>query len=154
MWNDVVVPLKKELNGGYEFTQTDWLINGVRQPNNGKGYLQGNFRDKDEVVMIATRKGENYAIETCPLVISINPNMAYDDPILVYPTQAPRHAPRITVEAPREGTYEVFAYTGIMVGSGALNEGETQLTLPAISGIYFIRVHQGEEITTHKVMIY
>ena len=154
-WNDIVVPLKKELNGGYEFSQADWIVNGVRQLNNGRGYLQYNFRDGDEVVMIATRKGENYAIETCPLVISINPNMAYDDPILIYPTQAPKQMPRIHIEAPKDGTYEVYGSTGTLLFSGNFTEGETEVTLPAINGIYFIRtMAQGAEPKTHKVIIY
>ena len=154
-WNDIVVPLKKELNGGYEFSQADWIVNGVRQLNNGKGYLQYNFRDGDEVVMIATRKGENYAIETCPLVISINPNMAYDDPILIYPTQAPKQMPRIHIEAPKDGTYEVYGSTGTLLFTGNFTEGETEVTLPAINGIYFIRtMAQGAEPETHKVIIY
>ena len=153
-WNDIVVPLKKELNGGYEFDQVEWFVNGVRQLNNGKGYIEYNFRDGDEVVMSAHRKGENRAYETCPLIISINPSIAYDDPILVYPTQAPRHAPRVFVDAPKEGTFEVIATTGLIVAHGNLNEGQTQITLPAISGIYFIRIHQGDDVTSHKVMIY
>lgn len=154
-WNDIVVPIKKELNGGYEFSQADWIVNGVRQLNNGRGYLQYNFRDGDEVVMIATRKGENYAIETCPLVISINPNMAYDDPILIYPTQAPKQMPRIHIEAPKDGTYEVYGSTGTLLFSGNFTEGETEVTLPAINGIYFIRtMAQGAEPETHKVIIY
>ena len=154
-WNDIVVPIKKELNGGYEFSQADWIVNGVRQLNNGRGYLQYNFRDGDEVVMIATRKGENYAIETCPLVISINPNMAYDDPILIYPTQAPKQMPRIHIEAPKDGTYEVYGSTGTLLFTGNFTEGETEVTLPAINGIYFIRtMAQGAEPETHKVIIY
>ena len=154
-WNDIVVPIKKELNGGYEFSQADWIVNGVRQLNNGRGYLQYNFRDGDEVVMIATRKGENYAIETCPLVISINPNMAYDDPILIYPTQAPKQMPRIHIEAPKDGTYEVYCSTGTLLFTGNFTEGETEVTLPAINGIYFIRTTaQGAEPETHKVIIY
>ena len=153
-WNDIVVPLKKELNGGYEFDQVEWFVNGVRQHNNGKGYLEHNFRDGDEVIMEAHRKGDKLAYETCPLIITLNPNLSYDEPILVYPTQAPRHAPRVFVEVPKQGSFEVIATTGLIVARGDLSEGQTQITLPAISGIYFIRVHQGDEVTSHKVMIY
>ena len=153
-WNDVVVPLKQSFNGGYEFSQVDWIVNGVRQQNNGKGYLQHNFADGDEVVMMATRKGENYSIETCPLVIGIKPSLTYDDPILVYPTQAPRARAMVKVKAPRGGEYELYNSTGLIISSGQLNSGETELTLPATSGIYFIRTKQGDEVTSHKVLIY
>ena len=153
-WNDVVVPLKQAYNGGYEFSQVDWIVNGVRQQNNGKGYLQHTFSDGDEVVMMATRKGENYAIETCPLTIGIKPNLTYDDPILVYPTQAPRARALVKVKAPRGGEYELYNSTGLIISSGQLISGENELTLPATSGIYFIRTKQGDEVTSHKVLIY
>ena len=32
--------------------------------------------------------------------------------------------------------------------------GETELTLPSTSGIYFIRVKQGDECSSHKVLIF
>ena len=153
-WNDVVVPLKQAVNGGFEFSQVDWIVNGVRQQNNGKGYLQHTFADGDEVIMIATRKGENYAIETCPLVIGIKPSLTYDDPILVYPTQVSRARALVKVKAPRGGEYELYNSTGFIISKGQLNSGETDLTLPATCGIYFIRTIQGDEVTSHKVLIY
>lgn len=153
-WNDIVVPLKQKLNGGYEFSQVDWYVNEVRQINNGKGYLQYNFRDGDQVVMSATRKGENYAIETCPLTIHINSNIAYDEPVLVYPTQTPRYMPKVTVESPRDGQYEIFNSTGLIINSGELHEGQTDLMLPGTCGIYFIRVLQGDQVSSHKVLVY
>ena len=153
-WNDIVVPLKQSLNGGYEFSQVDWFVNGVRQQNNGKGYLQHSFSDGDEVVMVATRKGENYSIETCPLVIGLQQNLSYDDPILVYPTQAPRARARVKVKVSRAGAYELYNATGILLSGGQLDSGENELLLPATCGIYFIRATQGDEVTSHKVLIY
>lgn len=153
-WNDIVVPLKKELNGGYEFNQMEWFVNGIRQPNNGKGYLEHNFHDGDEVILSASRKGENYAIESCPLTIRINPNIAYDDPILIYPTQAPRHMPVITIKAPQGGQFAIYSSTGSLLSEGQLDEGSTQITLPSVCGIYFIRTNQGKQAETHKVLLY
>ena len=153
-WNDIVVPLKQSLNGGYEFSQVDWIVNGVRQQNNGKGYLQHSFSDGDEVVMVATRKGENYSIQTCPLIIGLQQNLTYDDPILVYPTQAPRARARVKVKVSRAGAYELYNATGILLSGGQLDSGENELILPATCGIYFIRATQGDEVTSHKVLIY
>ena len=152
-WNDVVAPLKAELNGGYEFTQTEWYVNGVLQPNNGLGYLHSDkLRTGDQVVMMATRKGDNYAIPTCPLTITTS-GSGIPYPILVYPTQTPRYTPIITIAAPQDGTFEVYSSTGMIIMTGEFTEGETKVTLPTISGIYFIRTHQGEEVETHKVIL-
>ena len=154
-WNDVVAPLKKNYNGGYEFSQTDWYVNGTVQPNNGLGYLQnGRLKDGDEVVMVATRKGDNYSIPTCPLVIKIDNTSAYEDPILVYPTRAPRYAAHITIEAPQGGEFAIYSSTGMLITSGTLGEGATQVNLPPTCGMYFVRTAHGDDKATHKVVIY
>lgn len=154
-WNDVVAPLKKDYNGGYEFSQISWYVNGTMQPNNGLGYMQNSqLQDGDEVVMMATRKGEKYAIPTCPLVIKINNNTAYDEPILVYPTKASRYAARVTIEAPQSGEYAVYSSMGESVGHGTFEQGQTQVTLPSINGIYIFRLKQGDKIESHKVIVY
>ena len=154
-WDDVVAPLKKTYNGGFEFSEVDWYVNGALQPNNSLGYLHNDkLKEGDEVVMYATRKGENYSIPTCPLIIkAILPNTT-DEPILVYPTQAPRQAPVITIEAPQGGHYAIYSYTGTLIGQGTLNEGKIQVELPRVSGMYFVRTTQGDEGHTHKVMVY
>ena len=153
-WGDVVAPLKAELNGGYEFSQTEWYVNGVLQPNDGLGYLHSDkLRAGDQVVMMATRKGDNYAIPTCPLTITTPLPNTNPYPILVYPTQAPRYAPNVTISAPLEGQFEVYSSTGMIIMTGEFGEGETIVTLPSVSGIYFIRTTQGTETETHKVIL-
>lgn len=154
-WNDVVAPLKSSFNGGYDFAQTDWYVNGVLQPNSSLGYLHNdNLKEGDEVVMVATRKGESFSIPSCPLIIRQAPSAVYPDPILVYPTQAPHHAPNITIAAPQGGRFAIYSSTGMLIKSGDLNTGDTQVTLPGINGIYFIRTAYGDETKTHKVMLY
>ena len=154
-WNDVVAPLKKTYNGGYEFSQTDWYINGSLQPNNGLGYLHSSkLKDGDEVTMVATRKGDNYSIPTCPLVIRINTGSSEEDPILVYPTRVPRYAARITIEAPQGGEFAIYSSTGTLITNGHLAEGAMQVNLPSTCGMYFVRTSNKDNTDTHKVVIY
>lgn len=154
-WDDVVAPLKPECNCGYEFSHIEWYVNDKVQPNNGLGYLHNDALEPgDKVVMSAIRKGENYAIPTQPLVIQAVATPFNEYPIIVYPTQVPRHTPIVTIEAPSEGRYEVFSSTGVLVSSGMLEEGKTQVTLPGNNGIYFIRAIDGDAISSHKVLIY
>ena len=154
-WMDVVAPLKAAYNGGFEFANTEWFINGVPQPKATAGYLYSTELIKgDQVVMKATRKGENDAIPTCPLVITDPVTTANDVPVIVNPTQAPKTRPVFKVTAPKDGLYEVYSATGTLLLKGTLLAGETELTLPATSGIYFIRTRQGDETATHKVLIF
>ena len=146
-----MAPLRKEYNGGYEFANTDWYVNGTLRPKNGLGYLHDDkLRPGDEVVMVAIRKGESKPNPSCPLIITQALPNEIPNPIIVYPTQAPRHTPIITIESTLEANYEVYNTTGLLIESGKVTEGKTSLTLPSVCGMYFIRT----ENKTHKVLIY
>jgi hypothetical protein len=154
-WGDVVAPLKAEYNGGFEFAQTEWLVNDVLQTNTGSGYLfNKELHAGDQVVMRAMRVGENYFVPSCPLTIVEPAQDVYTNPIIVYPTQTPRQIPVVTIEAQLQGEYEVYSSTGTLISTGKMEEGTTQVTLPSVSGIYFIRAYQGTKASSHKVLIY
>ena len=158
-WDDVVAPLKKAYNGGYEFSSIDWYVissgNVQPQSNNGLGYLHNDrLKPGDEVYMVAKRKGEDYTVPSCPIVIQPMITSTDNDPILVYPSHAPKHAPRITIEAPQGGEYAIYSSMGTYIGSGTLESGKQEVVLPNTSGIYFIRTKQGKDDTTHKVVLY
>ena len=165
-WDDVVAPLRSGIIGGYEFSNIEWEVKNSEgnivysRQGNSLGYLHydGRLGVGYEVVMYATRKGENYAIETCPMVIeapgSWTPTPTISDPFYVAPTQAPRYMPVVNVTAPHGGQYEIFSFTGTLIEKGTLEEGTMPLTLPNVNGIYFIRTTYGEESQTHKILIY
>lgn len=154
-WDDIVMPLKKELNGGYEFIKTEWYVNDILQPSTGNVYLQSStLLPGDEVVMMAVRRGENVAIPSCPIVIKESAPLVHETPVIIYPTQAPRHMPIITIEAPQGGRFAIYSSTGSLLSEGRMSEGTTQVTLPNVSGMYFIRTSQGSDTQTHKVLLY
>lgn len=154
-WQDIVIPLKAEYNGGYEFVKTEWYVNHVLQPSTGNNYLQSAaLAPGDEVMMMAVRRGENVAIPSCPIVITEFTSKVYDTPVIIYPTQAPRHLPIVTIEAANEGQYEIYSSTGTLIGHGQLGTEPLQVSLPSVSGMYFIRTKFGKDSKTHKVLIY
>ena len=102
----------------------------------------------------ATRKGEYHAIASCPFTIAAPLPPTNDEPVIVYPSNAPRHTPAFTIRAPHDGSFAIYASTGMLISSGELQAGETTVTLPTAAGVYFIRVRQGEETTSHKVILY
>jgi hypothetical protein len=153
---DIVAPLNSDCNCGYEFSKVRWTDeNDYPYVSQAAGYLHNNnLRVGNNVVMWATRKGESTEYPTYPLTIVQYTWQKYDNPIIVYPTQAPRHAPMVTIEAPQDGTYEIYSSTGMLIGSGIMSEGKTTLTLPATSGVYFIRTKRSNQAESHKVLIY
>lgn len=158
-WNDVVAPRNAEYNGGYEFSQISWYLNGLLQPSNGLGYLHNDgLRAGDLVHMEAVRRGETRAIPSFPIIIldgdQFDPYPTVTNPFVVAPTQAPRYMPVVNVTAMYGGMYEIYSFTGMMLEKGVLSEGTTQVTLPSVNGIYFIRTTYGEQSQTDKILIY
>ena len=155
-WDDVVAPLRSECNCGYEFTQTQWLVNNQPQTGVASGYLHSDALNVgDEVVMNAKRKGESYFIPTYPLTIRVYDWQMYDTPILkISPKHAPHYNPYITIDAEVEGVYEIYSSAGNFVSRGSFEQGQTTVTLPTISGLYIIRTHVNNETMTHKVILY
>lgn len=139
-WQDVVAPLRPEYNGGYVFRHHDWYINGSRVVTDGLPYLYSSYlRPDDEVVLYATREGENYAIPTCPLIIVRYMSDDTPTPVVVSPTVAPRHAPMVTLSAPDAGTYQLYSLTGRLLRQGTFSQGDMALTLPAVEGYYLMQ---------------
>jgi hypothetical protein len=155
-WDDVVAPLSAEWNGGYEFSKSVWYLDGDQQTGTGAGYLHTAkpMSPGSQVYAEFTRKGENYAIPTCPITIRQMKQNVYPEPILVNPNQAPRHMPVITIDAPTDGLYDVYTSTGILLFSGKFDEGKTNVTLPAVNGIYFVLTHSNDKTDTHKVIVF
>ena len=153
-WDDVVAPLKPECNCGYEFSSIEWYLNG--KSLYVAPYMHDDrLRPGDQVEAYLTRKGTGEKpIPTHPLTIQAVTQPYNEYPIIVNPSQAPRHAPIVTITATFDGEYEVYGATGVLIQRGAFEQGDTQLTLPAVNGIYFIRTHQGDDAQTHKVLIY
>lgn len=125
-WNDVVALLSEAYNGGYRFSGYEWLVNNSTVGRNGSYlYLPKTLGTGDEVSVLLTREGENYAIPTCPIVIyDKTPELVSDYPVIAHPTGMPG---QIRLSAYAEGTYRLYTATGQCVAAGAFSDGEERL---------------------------
>lgn len=155
-WNDVVYPLSKELNGGYEFSRLEWYVNGSKFDTNGRDYIYSDaLREDDKVVLYATRMGENYSIPTCPLTIQRPEISNTQYPTLLYPNRVSRHLPEVTLEAQENGMWYIYSSTGALTASGHFTEGTQTLTLPCVNNCYLVRmVTESGQINTQKVILF
>lgn len=155
-WDNVVVPLRKEYNGGYEFGNYAWYINNVLFDNNGSPYLYTNtLKRGDQVVLYATRVGESYAIPTAPLEIKAPEPNVFDKPVLVAPTSTPKTQARVKLKAETNGIYKVYNATGQLFSIGSFTYGEQIIDVPATSGCCFVQTTTVDgDITTTKIIVY
>lgn len=155
-WDNVVVPLRQEYNGGYEFGNYAWYINDVPYDNNGNQYLYTNsLKRGDKVVLYATRVGESYAIPTAPLEITVPEPNVFDYPVLVYPTSTSKAQATVKLKAETDGTYNVYNPTGQLHSSGNFTRGTQTINVPATSGCCFVKTTTDNgEIMTTKIIVY
>lgn len=154
-WNHIVAPLKEELNGGYEFEHIEWILNDSVYPTDSMGYLYNpKLHVGDEVYIRATRKGEDYAIPSCPLYILAAEQPKTEHPTVIIPSSTSQHMPSFIIEASQSGTYAIYSMSGALLTSGKMSEGETAVRTPGACGIYLVRTTQGNETQTHKLTVY
>ncbi|MCQ2339569.1 MAG: T9SS type A sorting domain-containing protein [Paludibacteraceae bacterium] len=155
-WSDVVALLSSTYNGGYQFSQYDWYVNGVRITNAGNSYLYSkDLRPGDQVYVSATREGENYSITSCPITIVKPEADKYPHPILVYPSSAPKKMPCVTIQSTEDGQFDVFSQTGQAIQHGTVVAGEQIVTMPAVSGCYILKAAtKNGQSTTQKIIIF
>ncbi|MBQ9295684.1 MAG: hypothetical protein IJ204_00635 [Paludibacteraceae bacterium] len=139
-WNDVVALLNDRYNGGYLFSKYDWYINGNQVDEHGPYiYMPQTLAIGDEVVVAPTRRGEEYAVPSCPIIIyDKTPELVSDFPVFVQPSQV--HG-QFKLNASTAGTYTLISLSGIIMAEGTYNYGD-QLTVdtPAPAGCYVLRL--------------
>lgn len=155
LYNDAVAVLRPEHNGGYTFSKYEWYVNGdyyvqdVSLPylKNARLYMG------DEVVLRATRQGEMYAIESCPIEIKSMSGTGHITLAVDVVGQGGFAGPRrARIHTSENGTYHLLTVAGRLVSTGAFTNG-TMVPLPSSEGCYLLRLEtKSGEILTEKVL--
>ena len=143
-WNDVVALLNERYNGGYLFSSYAWYVNGSKTSETGPYiYMPNTLAIGDEVVVAPTRKGEDYEVPSCPIVIyDKSPELVSDFPVLANATPI---RGQFQIHAQAEGTYVLYSYTGIAIANGTYHMGdELTINTRATAGCYLLRLETKE----------
>lgn len=150
-WNDVLTITNSQYNGGYEFTDIQWLFNN--EPVQGSGsnnayYYAGNSRQLQFGVpykALLTRKDDGKTFATCDyLPIAQYNDTKVDNTIHVVPrlTGSTR---QIRVVTHLSGQYSVYDVTGKKVMNGRFGSkyGSPDIIFPAhyVNGTYILRFY-------------
>jgi len=157
-WNNVVALLNAQYNGGYEFSNYEWYINGRKiDYATGANLYSKEMQQGDEVVLYPTRVGENYAVPTCPIAITDKRNeQQYDAPVFVYPSSVPSSNAKVRLKSNTNGHFYVYDIHGDIVGMGEYKAKQEQdIVLPAVKSMYFVVNREGDnKVHTAKVLVY
>jgi len=97
-WDDVLVVLNKEYNGGYDFVGFQWYKNGqpIAGQTSSRYYQQGvTLEEGAEYAVLLTRASDGKAVMTCPYT----PVLSGASQIAINPSRvAPKGELRVTAE--------------------------------------------------------
>lgn len=154
-WNDVVAVLNADYNGGYSFKQFDWFVNDMEYLHNTKSYIYTPqyMHNGDMVYAQLTRPEDDYAICTCPIVITdLSDTYKYDEPVLVSVNKVSR---LLTVSVQKPVTYMIYNTNGDLMQSGYIrSQGENTITCPfSQNGLYIIVFKEGDKVNSSKFIL-
>ena len=154
-WNDVVAVLNDNYNGGYEFKQFDWFVNNQEQQHNSKSYLYmpNYLRSGDVVYAQLTRPEDDYAVCTCPIVITdMSNSYKSEEPVVIAINRVSRY---LTVAVQNPVSYMILDTNGHVMQSGSIDTIGAN-TIPytiSQSGLYIIVFTEGNKVSSSKFVL-
>lgn len=148
-WNDVVAVRNAEYNGGYEFVAFQWFVNDEVVPGatSANLYVEAGLDVDAEYSVLLTRLEDGVSAFTCPLVPEYYPDVV-DSPIVTFDDVVMR------IQSAKAGRCRVFNAMGLLLASFDLNSGETEISLPGVSGVCVMEIVTEDGVrSAHKVIL-
>lgn len=132
-WDDVICVLTSAYNGGYDFVAFQWYKNGQPLVGETGYYLNQPLEVGAEYTVLLTEQ-DSTQLMTCPLLLTNE-----EPEISVEPTLIKQYQP-IRCFVSDDADVYLYDVLGNMVMHTNIEQGETYLTMPAIQGVYLMKV--------------
>lgn len=146
-WNDVVVVLTHDYNGGYDFTAFQWYEDGQALAGETGSYLYRPLTMGAAYSALLTET-DGTQMMTCPLIARPQQDIS------LYPTVVqPRQMIHCT--ATTEGLVTVYNALGVLVLRTELTAGDNLFAAPETTGLYIAKIHLNDSKNdkTYKLII-
>ena len=132
-WDDVICVLTSAYNGGYDFVAFQWYKNGQPLVGETGYYLNQPLEVGAEYTVLLTEQ-DSTQLMTCPLLLTNE-----EPEISVEPTLIKQRQP-VRCYVSDDADVYLYDVLGNMVMHTNIEQGETYLTMPAIQGVYLMKV--------------
>ena len=149
-WNDVLGIRNSDWNGGYDFVEYQWFLNGVQieGQNSSNLYLSDGLDFTGSYHARITR-ADGVAVNTCP----VTPTEYPVSDITVVPTVTFTGG-TFSVKSSVDGVARIWTMTGMLVSQTDIVGGQTDIAAPSADGVYIMefRMADGTE-KVQKVIV-
>lgn len=148
-WNDVLSVKSPEYNGGHLFTAFQWykgeeLIEGATLSY----YYASDGLASDIPYRVLLTQDNGEQVFSCDFYATITPVVQVD----IQPTRV-RQGEAVRLNSTVQGRYILYNMQGLSVGSGWVVQGEQQIDLPGISGIYLLHFMSEEKNEIFRISV-
>ena len=146
-WNDVMIVLAHEYNGGYDFQTFQWYKNGEIMDGETGSYIYQALEYGAEYAVMLTEKN-GLQLMSCPRVATMH------DEAFIYPTIIPR-GQLMNCRSSARGVMSVFDIVGNVLSIQEVSIGDFQYSLPQKQGIYLVRIEfvDSDKSCQYKVIV-
>ncbi|MDL2290465.1 T9SS type A sorting domain-containing protein, partial [Paludibacteraceae bacterium OttesenSCG-928-F17] len=148
-WNDILAISNIDNNGGYDFSNFQWYVNGEKIEGETKSYIyvSTGLKPDDTYTAELTRSDDQIAQFTC----GFNPLELISSLELVNSTVQANE--KYSIESTESGTVRVYTLSGILINEYKLAEGSNQLNAPSNAGYYILQVKTSNEEKTYHLQV-
>ncbi len=149
-WNDVLAVKNSRYNGGFEFTEYQWYKNDEEIDGQTTSilYVEGvNLDSKAEYRVKLKRRSDGVEEMTCAIVPTV-----YDDGELDFNVNF--ISSKGTITSSMAGDAKLYTVSGILLDTFCVEEGETVVDAPEVSGVYVLSVTlENGQIENRKIIV-
>lgn len=145
-WNDVIIMLTNDYNGGYDFVAFQWYKNGSVLPDETNHYLSQPLEVGAEYSVLLTESGGNQMM-SCPIIARKHSDIS------LYPTIVDKKRVMQCKVAEPADIY-VYTITGEPINVIKVAAGVSSIEVPYATGIYIVKIiTQSAERRDMKILL-
>lgn len=152
-WMDVIAIKNSEYNGGYRFSAFRWYCNGIELPDETGPYLyvgpEARLDTASVYHAVVTRSSDGVTVPICGIKPKIRSDVQpYPVLMLVENGSVMR-----VMNVARPGIVRLYTSVGQLLWKSTL-DGDTDIPLPDVSGVYIMRFEFGAVMMDEKVIVH
>ena len=137
-WNDVLSVYNSEYNGGYEFINFQWFLDGEPVPNMISSHFYQQGKDLEfghDYSVLLTRLDDNLSFMSCAIVpqkFELSDDVNNVNVLFSGTT--------VNVESPAPARAELYSVTGAKITTWTILQGNNNIPLTDLEGVYILRI--------------
>lgn len=155
-FNNLITVLNSDSNGGYEFSDYKWFLNGELIPGENDPFLylsEGTFATGDCYYLEVRRTDDGVIMQTCPICPGTTPvdNIYTNEPLVINTLVGTNNS--IIIENLDKAMINMYTITGQLLESKYVDTNVAEVKAPSKDGVYLLQVVTSTDTFVTKIVV-